>query len=54
VTSGPVRRARMYLAPGDAVPGELAAALKIELPVVWESIKAIVKEGHVGLEGTVE
>jgi len=29
-------------------------ALKIELPAVWESIKPIVKQGHVALEGTVE
>ena len=33
---------------------DAVVALKIELPVVWESIKAIVKEGHVALEGTVE
>lgn len=30
------------------------AALKIELPLAWENIKPIVKEGHVGLEGAVE
>ena len=30
------------------------AALKLELPLVWENIKPIVKEGHVALEGTVE
>jgi osmotically-inducible protein OsmY len=29
-------------------------ALKIELPLAWESIKPVVKEGHVGLEGTVD
>jgi len=29
-------------------------ALKLELPTVWEDIKAIVKQGHVALEGTVE
>jgi osmotically-inducible protein OsmY len=29
-------------------------ALKTELPVAWEFIKPVVKEGHVGLEGTVE
>ena len=33
---------------------DAVAALKIELPLVWENIKPIVKEGHVGLEGTVE
>ena len=33
---------------------EAVAALKIELPFHWESIKPIVKEGHVGLEGMVE
>lgn len=30
------------------------AALKIELPLCWESVRPVVKEGHVGLEGTVE
>ena len=29
-------------------------ALKADLPVTWEQIKPIVKQGHVGLEGTVE
>jgi len=29
-------------------------ALKIELPLTWESVRPIVKEGHVGLEGAVE
>ncbi len=29
-------------------------ALKVELPLTWEQIKPIVKQGHVGLEGTVE
>jgi osmotically-inducible protein OsmY len=29
-------------------------ALKIELPLAWENIKPVVKEGHVGLEGTVD
>lgn len=33
---------------------DAVAALKLELPVVWEDIKPIVKEGHVALEGTVE
>jgi osmotically-inducible protein OsmY len=33
---------------------EAVAALKTELPLVWQSIKPIVKGGHVGLEGTVE
>ena len=33
---------------------DAVTALKIELPFVWESIKPIVREGHVGLEGTVE
>jgi len=28
--------------------------LKTELPIAWEQIKPIVKEGHVSLEGTVE
>lgn len=29
-------------------------ALKIELPLLWQSIKPIVREGHIALEGTVE
>lgn len=29
-------------------------ALKTELPVSWEQIKPVVKQGHVSLEGTVE
>jgi osmotically-inducible protein OsmY len=29
-------------------------ALKTELPVAWEFIKPVVKDGHVSLEGTVE
>jgi len=28
--------------------------LKTELPVAWEQIRPVVKEGHVSLEGTVE
>lgn len=30
------------------------AALKIELPLAWERIRPLVKQGHVGLEGTVD
>ncbi|HVC30739.1 MAG TPA: BON domain-containing protein, partial [Steroidobacteraceae bacterium] len=33
---------------------DAVAALKIELPLAWEGIRPIVKEGHVGLEGTAE
>jgi osmotically-inducible protein OsmY len=33
---------------------DAVAALKLELPVIWEDIRPIVKEGHVALEGTVE
>lgn len=33
---------------------DAVAALKLELPFIWESIKPIVKQGHVALEGTVE
>lgn len=33
---------------------DAVAALKLELPLVWEDIRPIVKEGHVALEGTVE
>jgi osmotically-inducible protein OsmY len=33
---------------------DAVAALKLELPVAWEKIKPIVREGHITLEGTVE
>lgn len=33
---------------------DAVAALKWELPLAWENIKPIVKEGHVGLEGAVD
>lgn len=33
---------------------DAVAALKWELPLAWENIKAIVKDGHVALEGTVD
>lgn len=33
---------------------DAVAALKLELPLAWENIKSIVKQGHVALEGTVE
>jgi osmotically-inducible protein OsmY len=33
---------------------DAVVALKLQLPLVWENIKPIVKEGHVALEGTVE
>jgi osmotically-inducible protein OsmY len=33
---------------------DAVAALKVELPLDWEKIKPIVKEGHISLEGTVE
>ncbi len=33
---------------------DVIEALKTELPLLWQSIRPIVKEGHVGLEGTVE
>ena len=33
---------------------DAVAALKLELPLAWENIKPIVKEGHIALEGTVE
>src|ERR1700757_3183236 len=28
--------------------------LRMDLPLTWEQIKPVVKQGHVGLEGTVE
>ncbi len=49
---------RWPLGGGRPTDPELArdalAALKIELPLAWERIRPIVKEGHVGLEGTVD
>jgi osmotically-inducible protein OsmY len=33
---------------------DAVAALKLELPVVWENIKPIVKQGHIVLEGMVD
>lgn len=33
---------------------DAVAALKWELPLAWDHIKTIVKEGHVALEGTVD
>ena len=33
---------------------DAVAALKLELPLAWENIKPIIKQGHVALEGTVE
>lgn len=33
---------------------DAVAALKIELPTIWEEIRPIVKGGHVALEGMVE
>ena len=33
---------------------DAVVALKFELPLAWENIKPIVKDGHVALEGTVE
>lgn len=47
-------------APLDGMPTDpeiardAVAALKLELPLAWEDIKPLVKEGHVTLEGTVE
>lgn len=47
-------------APLDGMPTDpeiardAVAALKLELPLAWENIKPLVKEGHVALEGTVE
>ena len=32
---------------------DVVAAIRIELPLLWHSIKVLVREGHVGLEGTV-
>jgi osmotically-inducible protein OsmY len=33
---------------------DAVVALKLELPIAWENIKPIVKQGHISLEGTVE
>lgn len=48
-------RAPLGGAPTDPeIARDAVAALKLELPTVWEEIKPIVKQGHVGLEGMVE
>ena len=47
-------------APLDGMPTDpeiardAVVALKLELPLTWENIKPIVKQGHITLEGTVE
>lgn len=33
---------------------DAVAALRSEVPLIWQNITLLVKEGHVGLEGTVE
>ena len=33
---------------------DAVAALRAEVPLIWQNITLLVKEGHVGLEGTVE
>lgn len=40
--------------PDPEIARNVVAALRAELPLMWESIKPLVHEGHVGLEGTVE
>ena len=40
--------------PDPEIARNVVAALRAELPLVWENIKPLVHEGHVGLEGTVE
>ncbi len=38
----------------EEIAQAVVEALKAELPVAWEFIEPVVKDGHVGLEGTVE
>ena len=40
--------------PDPQIAREAVAALRTDLPLVWQNIKVLVKQGHVGLEGTVE
>lgn len=40
--------------PDPEIARNVVAALRAELPLVWENIQPLVHEGHVGLEGTVE
>jgi osmotically-inducible protein OsmY len=40
--------------PDPEIARQVVAALRSELPLMWENIKPLVHEGHVGLEGTVE
>ena len=40
--------------PDPEIARNVVAALRAELPLIWENIKPLVHEGHVGLEGTVE
>ncbi len=40
--------------PDPEIARNVVAALRAELPLMWENIKPLVHEGHVGLEGTVE
>ena len=45
----------LFGAPTDPEIARAAVtALKTELPISWEQIKPVVKDGHVSLEGTVE
>ena len=49
-----VRPPRGGIPTDPEIARQAVAALKEELPLVWQNIKVIVKEGHVGLEGTAE
>lgn len=40
--------------PDPQIAREAVASLRADLPLVWQNIKVLVKQGHVGLEGTVE
>jgi osmotically-inducible protein OsmY len=40
--------------PDPEIARNVVAALRAELPLMWENIKPLVHEGHVGLEGAVE
>jgi len=49
-----VRPPRGGMPTDPEIARQAVAALREELPLVWQDIKLIVKDGHVGLEGTVE
>ena len=49
-----VRTPRGAVPPDPEIARQVVAALRSELPCLWQNITPLVHEGHVGLEGTVE